>query len=182
MQKYLTQLLNDLIDAGNHPPEKMDYKLLYPDHPAADPEYEGVMDYMIEWEYAPEWKMDDLFGIEVERFPPADKLTEEQMTELVSYIIELWGDFNIQPHIPDTNPPSKVVYKVLLEYWKNKTVQYISEGWLHIEFCNYDETNCPWGYDYCTCKEIGITEKENNNNAPPPNQDYLNDDDETLPF
>lgn len=32
MQTYITQLLTDLKAVQNNKPEKVDYKLLYPDH------------------------------------------------------------------------------------------------------------------------------------------------------
>lgn len=41
-----------------------------------------------------------------------------------------------------------------MNYWKTETIQYISEGTLHVEFCDYDENNCPWGYEFCTCKDF----------------------------
>ena len=30
----------------------------------------------------------------------------------------------------------------------------MSSGTMHIEFCHYDENNCPWGYEYCSCKDF----------------------------
>lgn len=154
MQTYITQLLADLKAAQDNKPAKLDYKLLYPDHPANDPIYGGVMDYMIEWENAPEWTFDKLFGISGEAFPPVEKLSQEQTTLLVDGILELWASFNITTHIPHDDTPIEIIYKVLVNYWKTETVQYISEGWLTIEFCEYDENNCPWSYEFCTCKDF----------------------------
>jgi hypothetical protein len=154
MQTYITQLLSDLEASQNNQPEKVDYKLLYPNHPAASPEYEGYMDYMIEWEKAPRWRFDDLFGIKSEVFPPVDKLTVEQMTALTDGILQLWASFNIGAVILDDKIPVETVYRVLVNYWKTETVRYVSEGTLNIEFCHYDENDCPWGYDFCTCKDF----------------------------
>lgn len=83
MQTYITQLLADLKAAQNNTPAKVGYKLLYPDHPANDPIYGGVMDYMVKWERVPEWTFDKLFGISHEAFPPVEQLSQEQITLLV---------------------------------------------------------------------------------------------------
>jgi len=161
MQQYLNQLLADLKAAQTKQPEKPDYKVLYPDHQANDPIYDGMMDYMIEWDNAPEWKMDDLFEIKSEVFPPVEKLTTEQVTKLIDGILELWAHFNIDAVIPDDKIPVEIVYKELVNSWKTETIQYISEGTLHLEFCHYDENNCPWGYEYCSCKDIEIEDMDN---------------------
>ena len=95
MQTYINQLLADLENAKTNQPPKVDYKLLYPEHPANDPLYEGMMDYMMEWDHAPEWTMNDLFGIDAVVFPPIEKLNGEQTEQLVQGILELWASFNI---------------------------------------------------------------------------------------
>lgn len=154
MKKYLNQLLSDLEAAKTKQPKKMDYKLLYPDHPATDPQYGGVMDYMIEWENAPEWEMDKLFGVKAEAFPPVEQLTEEETETLVVGILELWASFNIVMDLLDDGIPIKLIYKLLVNYWKTETVQYVSEGTLHLESCHYNINTCPWGIEYCSCKEF----------------------------
>jgi hypothetical protein len=152
MQKYITQLLADLKTAQSNQPEKVDYKLLYPDHPAADPEYNDILGHLIEWEHAPEQKMDDLFGIKIAAFPPVEKLTKTQVKALIDGILELWESFNIAADLNEA--PPEVIYKILVDYWKNKTVQYISKGTVHVEFCHYDVNDCQWGSEYCGCKDF----------------------------
>lgn len=154
MQTYITQLLTDLKTAQTNQPPKVDYKLLYPDHPASNPQYEGVMDYMIEWDHAPEWTMNDLFGIDAVVFPPIEKLNGEQTEQLVQGILELWASSNICADILNDKIPIQTIYTVLVNYWKTETIQYMSEGTLHLEFCHYDENDCPWGYEYCSCKDF----------------------------
>jgi hypothetical protein len=161
MQTYITQLLSDLKEAQNNRPEKVDYSALYPNHPAASPEYDGVLDHIIEWETAPEWKMDDLFEINSAVFPPVERLNEAQTALLVGGILELWASFNICADILNDKIPVKTIYKVLVNYWKTEMVQYISEGTLHLEFCHYDENDCPWGYEFCSCKDFGKDDASN---------------------
>lgn len=153
MQKYITQLLADLKAAQSNQPEKVDYKLLYPDHPAAHPEYNDILGHLIEWENAPDWKMDDLFGIKGAAFPPVEKLTTIEQKALIHGILELWESFNIAADLND-EAPVEIVYKILINYWKTETVQYISKGTVHLEFCHYDVNDCQWGSEYCGCKDF----------------------------
>ncbi|MGB1243216.1 MAG: hypothetical protein ACPG49_11885 [Chitinophagales bacterium] len=175
MQKYIKQLLQDLQAAHNNQPAKVDYKLLHPNHPAADPQYEGILDYIIEWENAPKWKMDDLFGISSNVFPPLDKLNEVQLQQLVEAIRQLWQAFNIYTEIPETNPPipSERIYQILLNYWRDKTIGYVSEGILHLEFCDYEVSRCPWGETHCQCKEYQQMNEDMDNFEPNPDPDSL---------
>ncbi len=150
MQRYITQLLEDLEKAKSHQPPPVDYALLYPDHPAAD----YGLDYIIEWENGEDWKMDDLFGIPAEVFPPESKLSEAEISALAQGIVSLWQSFNIDVHIPDERIPSRTIYQVLLNYWRTEPVQYVSQETIHLDLCEYDPETCIWGNDYCTCKEF----------------------------
>jgi hypothetical protein len=181
MEKYITQLLSDLKTAQSNQPEKVDYKLLYPDHPAAHPEYNDALGHIIEWENAPDQKMDDLFGIKSDAFPPVEKLTRTQIKALIENILELWGSFNIAADLNEA--PVELVYKILINYWKTETVQYISEGTMHLEFCHYDVNDCQWGSEYCSCKEFEQDDDDfemsiNDN----PRIDITNFDEDDLPF
>ena len=152
MEHYINQLLQDLKEAQNNKPTIPDYSALYPDHQANDPQYEGAMDYMMEWELAPYYPMNVLFGLEAEAFPPAEQLTDDQMKQLIAGILELWGEFNIHADLPE-EAPNQLVYKALIDKWKNDTIQYISVGTLHVEFCDYNTADCQWGEEYCMCIE-----------------------------
>ena len=62
MQNYIHQLLTDRTAAKNNLPAAIDYKLLYPDHPA----FAYGLDHIVEWEMSPSYKMAELFGITAE--------------------------------------------------------------------------------------------------------------------
>lgn len=163
MQQYIKQLLEDLKTAHKNQPPKVDYKALYPNHPAADPRYEGTLDYIIEWENAPSWKMDDLFGISANVFPPAEKLTAKQLQQLVEGIKELWLAFNMVPTLPTGSTDEEVfkqeeipidkLYYALLQFWKNDYVSYSFEEIIDIELCAYNIDYCFWGEEYCACRK-----------------------------
>lgn len=149
MEKYINQLLDDLKAAQSNERPNIDYALLYPDHPAND--FPGL-EYIIEWEKGESYSMEELFGIKAEAFPPVEKLTETQIKSLVEAMTELWLSFNIQPE-EQSHAPFSLIYQIFVNFWKTETVQYTNTGTLHIEFCHYDVENCPWGSEYCECKE-----------------------------
>ena len=149
MQKYVNQLIADLKAAKNNIPEKPNVRVLYPDHPALD----YGLDYIAEWERAPRISMNDLFGIDGVVFPDAAKLSDAEMEALTDAILELWGAFNFAADFPD-NVPIHLVYTELVKTWRNEAVQYTSSGTCHLEFCDYDPSECPWGMEFCTCKEF----------------------------
>jgi hypothetical protein len=149
MQNYISQLLTDMKAAEQNLPTNVDYSLLHPEHPAAD----YGLNFLVEYEMSPRHSMDDLFGIKAEQLPPDDKLTDEQVKQLTDAILELWAAYNIVADFPEV-VPLRTLYNVLKDYWTNETTQYVSEGRIHLEFCHYVPEECPWGSDYCTCKEF----------------------------
>ncbi|PSJ75852.1 hypothetical protein C7N43_16695 [Sphingobacteriales bacterium UPWRP_1] len=160
MQPYINQLLQDLNAAQNNLPPPKDYALLYPNHPAADPQYDGELNYIIEWEMGDEQPMEDLFGISADALPPVELLTDEQAGSLCDAILNLWQAFNILADYPH-KVPIKLLYQALRNYWIEKPVSYTSAGHLHLEFCHYKPEECPWGLEYCTCKDLAEEWKKN---------------------
>jgi hypothetical protein len=149
MQKYVTQLLEDLAAAKGNLPPKPNVRVLYPDHPALD----FGLDYIAEWECAPSVRMNDLFGIDAVVFPDANKLSDEQLSQLIEAILELWATFHFEAVIPDETPLN-LVYSALVKKWREDPVQYVSEGVSGLEFCHYEPTECPWGMEHCSCKDF----------------------------
>jgi hypothetical protein len=155
MQNYITQLLTDMKAAEKNLPTIPDPKIMYPDHRAHD--YD--LPYIAEWEMSPRHSMDDLFGIKAAQFPPEDKLTDDQAEQLITGILELWASHRILADFPEV-VPTRTLYTVLLNRWANEPTQFISAGNIHLEFCHYEPAECPWGLDYCTCKEFANDYKD----------------------
>lgn len=148
MQTYLSQLLEDLELASQKPIEIPDYTLLNPNHPAV----EYGLDYIVAWECAPDLPMSEAFGFPAEAFPPPEQLTEEQAAQLNTAILKLWEVNNIIADLPEVLPAQQVVYGEFRKKWQESTIQLLPEGHLHLEFCYYVQNECPWGMDFCTCK------------------------------
>jgi hypothetical protein len=155
MQKYVDQLIEDLEKAKGNKPDKPNVNILYPDHPALD----YGLDYIAEWECTPRIPMAELTGLDQDNFPPADKLTETQMEAICDKILQVWQEFNLYADFPE-GLPAITKYQLLRKRW-GEDVQYISEGNCHLEFCEYDHQNCPFGIDYCQCKDLDHFDMDN---------------------
>lgn len=148
MQQYLTQVLADLRDRHDKQPPPLDYRLLYPQYANVSDE----MKYAVEWEQAPEQTFEELFGLSADVFPPADRLTEAQMKAVLHGIFDLWAAWRMFPSLPD-EVPTELLYRVVIDHWRDVSVIYVSKGNTYMEFCHYIPDKCPWGSAYCSCKE-----------------------------
>jgi hypothetical protein len=169
MQAYLTQLLADLKAAESRErPTKPDYKILYPDHPAADPQYGGELDHIIEWEMGVGYGAERLFGIPKIAFPPADKLDTDQIDSLCKAILNLWTAYRIMLTYPKEGNKT-VLYQYLVEEWGDGNFPLMPEnGICGKETCDYNPEDCIWKAQ-CTCR-IMFEEMEKNKNIIKPEE------------
>ena len=97
-------------------------------------------------------KLEDIIGIPSEVFPPDHLITEEEKAELSRNMEELMNIWNFYPEFPE-GLPDRLKYKHLKKAWATEQV-YLGMGENKIEFCDYEETNCPFP-SYCNlCEEI----------------------------
>lgn len=146
MENYIHQLLEDLEKQYNMEPTSPDYRLLYP-------RYSDLPDeiaYIAEWEMARPTPVEELFNIPAHRFPPAEKLNQEQMERIITGILDLWEAWRITTSIP-AGVPIEITYKFLIQFWKEESITFVSEGHIHMDLCDYDIFNCPWSKEYCEC-------------------------------
>lgn len=143
MQNYLQHLIADMRRAARNLPVKPYYDI--------PPEAEGIA-YVIEWENAEAKPMQEWFGIAKENFPPAEKLTDEQITLMVDELLRLWEAYRFYPNLPE-NLPAKIAYKVLVDFLE-KDIAWVSEGEGFVELCDYDPQTCPFPREFCWCKDL----------------------------
>lgn len=143
MQHYLTQLIADMRQAAVNLPAKPYYDI--------PPEAEGI-EYVIEWENAIAKPLQEWMGIAKERFPPPEKLTDDELEVMVDEILNLWVAWRLYPNLPE-NLPAKIAYKALTGFF-DKPVAWVSEGEMIVELCDLDTDNCPFTKDYCMCKDL----------------------------
>ncbi len=94
----------------------------------------------------------EILQLEEIQFPPIARLTDEQMTNVISAFEECLFSWNILADIPE-NIPVALRYSLLVSTLaKNVFVQ--SSGYVHLEFCNYWPETCPFGEEFCHCKDF----------------------------
>ncbi len=142
MQLYVEQLIEDMQAVAKNLPPKPYYE--------GDESTIGI-EYVLEWENNPYQKMSVIFRLEKYQFPPADKLTDAQLAQLNTAILEMWEAYHFQADYPETLPDRRL-YELLRDRL-DKEAQYISEGCTHIEFCSYEPEGCPFGEEHCWCKD-----------------------------
>lgn len=147
MHHYITQLIEDLREATNRKPAPRQLFL------TEDMQgLEDITDLEISLE-EDEHTMESIFGIPQIYFPPADKLTDEQMKLLVKEILDLWRAFHYEAVLPQ-NLPARYAYPILVACWKKGyPLLRGSTGTWYIEFCDYEPDNCPFPEEFCQCKK-----------------------------
>ena len=151
MQHYVDQLLNSIHQAALYvaPPHPIWYKS------KADPDNELELEdlsYVEEFIYGKPRPVGDITGIRAEELPPSEQLTQDQQEELAKALEDLLNHFNFCLEFP-AGYPMIMRYPFIREFWLSEQVA-LSFGTNHIEFCDYDETNCPFP-GYCHgCEEV----------------------------
>lgn len=122
-----------------------------------DHENEGETEdfqYAEQYMYGDEQPLSEIFGIEKIYLPNDKKLTDKQVEILAGETEKLWNAYHFYPDFPE-RLPSRSRYRKMREYWDDKQV-FIGAGEVYIEFCDYEEANCPFP-GYCkTCEEISV--------------------------
>jgi len=149
MQKYVNQLIEDIKGAVEHIPPPLNEALI-------DKERYPIP-YLYEWENAPEQKMSDMFQLEKIQFPPASRLTNAQMEQIIDAILELWEAYNFGWSIPNDIPIPRIYELLVNELDENH--QYLSHGGAVIDFCCYWPEGCALK-EYCQCIEIWMEDYE----------------------
>jgi len=141
MQKYLNQLIEDMRLAATRVPQ------------SKVPEGTFDEDYMMELEEMEEEPMSYWLGCEMIQFPPADRLKPKQLSFIAVEFENLLDAFSFEPDFPE-GLPAKRRYELMRNHLDHKCT-YWPGGWVHhFEFCNYEPENCPFGNEFCKCKDI----------------------------
>lgn len=142
MQTYVTQLVEYLEEAKHRKPAP----------------FKGmdIIEEIIATEEATLEKngstMEAIFGVPKNYFPPADRLSDDQLTQLVAAIVDLWREFHYEAVLPE-NLPARYAYPVLVAQWHESHPLFrASNATWYIEFCNYEPSECPFPEEFCSCK------------------------------
>lgn len=149
MQRYIQQLLEDIrLATWNMKPPRDLWEYADPD----DEVQLEDMSYVEKYLYGDEEKISTITGIDSNLLPPPEKLSVEHQAILAAELENLLQLFHFYLDFPQ-NYADHLRYPFIRNFWNEKHVA-LSFGESHIEFCDYEEDNCPFP-GYCTtCKEV----------------------------
>jgi hypothetical protein len=156
MKKYLHALLADLAEAKNNRPPVREVQ----DDEFTPFELEEFMESSMEDSAdmssgnaektaSKSRNIRETMGLEREQFPPADYWSEEEAAQLVIALNDLLKHYNLSADYPETLPPL-MAYTTLVGALE-KYAPIMPFGEWHLEFCDYNPEECPFGEPYCTC-------------------------------
>jgi len=141
---YLSHLLADITEAcrPEQPTSTTETRMSIEEH------FEEVERWL---ENDPQFSFGYYCNLSKEQFPPPELLTEFQIEEICIAFKKLLFTWNLSVDIPDNLPISKTY--LLLISTLNEKVEIVHDGFITIEFCNYDPPTCPFD-DNCSCREF----------------------------
>ncbi len=141
IQKYITQLLQQLAVAAKDLPGTYPYEM---DHPMP----EG-MAWVPELAKAPYKSIAAWTGVEKNAFPPVDQLNGKQIQAVVGAIATLWEAFRWDYDVREEEMPVELRYRILVDCWDD-AVQYLPDSGFDIDVCEGDVGEC-WLGQACFC-------------------------------
>ncbi|MBU0488944.1 MAG: hypothetical protein KKA07_18880 [Bacteroidetes bacterium] len=157
MENYVNQLISDIRSARQviEPPHDIWHESEA--NPCDPVELEDIS-YVEQFVYGEEEPIEKITRIAQELLPPPGNLSPSQMEQLAVELEKLLEHYNFKLDFPEKMPPGPR-YPFIRDFWTESHVP-LSFGENHIEFCDYDEENCPFP-GYCnTCEEFRKEEEE----------------------
>ena len=177
MQRYIKQLVEDIRMATHNlkPPHEL-WEISKAD-PTDELELED-MSHIEQYLFGEKQPIAQITTIAQEQLPPPDKLQKGQKTQLASELEKLLQYFHFYLDFPE-DYPTHLRYSFIYNFWTEKHVP-LSFGRNHIEFCNYEEKDCPFA-GYCTaCADFSTQIKPDDDQQN--NPDYDPNENNDLPF
>jgi len=140
MQKYIDQLIEDLNQAAQDPPN-----LPYIEIPEQGKEQEEIGELAT----SPYKTIEDLTGIDQDSFPPVIRLDADQCKQVNKAIFNVYDALRLQAIDIPPNYPEEQLYDVLTSHWQF-LVQYLPSSGMDLEFCTGAKDTCPYG-EFCDC-------------------------------
>jgi len=100
----------------------------------------------------PQRTLGEHVGLQIDSFPLSSDLSNSQMNLLINALEELYEICGVLLDLPNKLPLIDC-YEFYLEALHTK-LDLIPGGFLHIEFCEYEPNNCPFGTEHCQCLEF----------------------------
>ncbi len=146
MQKYIRQLTADIRAAARPEAYEPNQKLLstsIEDHFA---EVEAWLE-----DDLPTERIGEILGMEAIQFPPVERLNRHQLRKICEAFEHTMQTFNVSFDMPK-RLPWKTRYQLLVSKLED-SVMICDNGFITVEFCEYNPSECPFGSRYCSCKQ-----------------------------
>ncbi|MFP4622497.1 MAG: hypothetical protein ACLFM7_14400 [Bacteroidales bacterium] len=143
MERYLKQLINDMRESARHVPDE-DLSVFFGN------DDDDNLPVSETYQHGPKRKLSEIVGIPSMCFPPENQLHVRQIEILAVEMELLLNAYYFFPDFPK-GLPARLRYQQLTRIWDDEHV-FLTNGENHLEFCDYDESNCPFpGYcDICS--------------------------------
>jgi len=150
MDKYINQLISDieklLKKKPGKPSEIWDGVNLKNEAEVED------MSYIEQYLYGKKHELQHIVGIQKEALPPSDRLTDYHISILLPYLESLLEYHHFELSYP-TKLDNRTKYELLFKEWDQMHVK-VSYGTVGIEFCHYNEDECPIPGKCKSCEEF----------------------------
>jgi len=142
MNPYIPHLITDIKNA--HRPDSFCNRA---DRSATfEEEMEAVENYATGTNIPP--SLSHQCGLSIEQFPPAEKLTEDEMQTIIDAFQEMLSTRNMVADLPSGLPISRA-YPLVIDLLKEDG-WYLPGGTLHFDFCTGYAPDCELK-EYCPC-------------------------------
>ena len=141
MEKYLNYLLTDIAAAAANVP------ILTYEGSDEGPSFIPLDE---EERMARREILGDWIGLRQELFPPANRLSDEQIARLLEAVSQCLDVYNFIPHFP-AGFPARRRFEVLVAQLGKEVPILMHNAW-QIDFCDYEPRSCPFGESFCQCK------------------------------
>ena len=179
LQKYIRQLLEDIDNATNNVPEP------YQHWEEADEDF-GVLPWMEDPDNAPRKSLEEWTTLKKEQFPPAHRLSDGQISQLLPAIKAMLDAYNCSA-VFQIEVPERIQYRVIRERFQQE-VPMLKANYYFFELCDRhaqrDRSQCLLGEAYCHCAffesffddfkgEAQDCEPEENSSTLDPYEEYM---------
>ncbi len=145
MQKYIRQLTADIRSAA----QQEDFNPITSGPPTSLETHFAEIEAWLENDLPTE-SIGGILGLEAVHFPPAERLNRHQLRKVCEAFEHTMQTYNVSFDFPK-RLPWKTRYQLLVSKLEDSVI-ICDDGFVTVEFCNYEPSECPFGSRYCTCK------------------------------
>jgi hypothetical protein len=159
MEHYITQLLEDMLAAHKLQSEE-DKQVLDEDDKDIEAHFARIERYLSGdgWQ-----EISSIIGFYPEQFPPVERLNESQMERVIVGFRELMRTHDVTFYTPE-KLPTALEYHILTGALTREVYVPLNGGGDGgtdaLEFCRCNVETCPFGYDFCECKDYNFDDDD----------------------